>query len=198
MARRSFCVAESGFTLVEMMAGVAIVGILLAVATPSLTAMLERQRVVATAGEVASFFAHARSESAIQSYQVSLHMEPVPAAVGAFSCLRLSTTWHADTCRCDRPANKVCSLGQGRLLREYLLPHDSSVRFEVDRTVAKWGWIDYIVTFERGAYVTDVSDIRIIVKGVKTGARLHVEYNHAGRVRTCSPDGSIGGFPACS
>lgn len=199
MLRRCSRLLSAGMTLVELLVGVAIVGVLLAVATPSLTNMMERRRVVATAGEVASFFAQARSESAIQEgYRVHLHMEPVPASVGAFSCLRLSTAAVTDVCGCDRPASQLCAIGQGRLLREYVLPHASSVRFAVDETVARWGWSDYLVTFTRGAYPTDVSDIRIVVKGIKSNALLHVEFNNAGRVRTCSPDGSIGGFPACS
>lgn len=188
----------AGLTLVEMLVAVAIAGILLAVATPSLTNMMERRRVVAVAGEVASLFSQARSESALQTNPIRLHMQPVPERVGAFSCLRMSTAEVGDTCRCDRAISKVCSIGSSALVREYLLPHSSSVRFSVDESVAQWGWVNYIVTIERGVYKTDVSNLRIVVKGVKSNAVLHVEYNHAGRVRTCSPDGSIGGFPACN
>ncbi len=186
---------RSGVTLIEMMIGVAIVGILLAVAVPSLTAMMERRRVVAAAGEIASFFAQARTESAITDEKVTLHMEPMPASVGDFSCLRLSTQDGPDTCTCTRRENELCTLGRSRLLREFLLPRTSSVRFDAD--ASGWGFKSHTATFLRGLYTTDVKDLRIVVTGAKTNARLRVEYNHAGRVRTCSPDGSISGFPAC-
>ncbi len=196
MLRATLYKQRSGVTLVEMLIGVAVLGVLLAVAVPSLTAMMERRRVVAAAGEIASFFAQARTESAITDYKVSLHMEPVKASVGDYSCLRLSTHDDVDTCTCSRKGNDLCSVGEARLLREFLLPRSSSVRFDVDPT-AQWAFDKYVVTFKRGTYPTDVKGVKIIVKGVKTNAELRVEFNTAGRVRTCSPDGSIGGFPAC-
>lgn len=194
MLRATLYKQRSGVTLVEMLIGVAVLGVLLAVAVPSLTAMMERRRVVAAAGEIASFFAQARTESAITDYKVSLHMEPVTES--DHSCLRLSTHDDVDTCTCRREGSNLCSSGEARLLREFLLPRSSSVSFDVDPLV-KWGFDKYVVTFKRGTYPTDVKGLRIIVKGAKTNAKLHVEFNTAGRVRTCSPDGSIGGFPAC-
>ncbi|MFG6461160.1 Tfp pilus assembly protein FimT/FimU [Roseateles sp. DXS20W] len=195
MLRSNFNKQRSGVTLVEMLIGVAVLGVLLAVAVPSLTGMMERRRVVATAGEIASFFAQGRSESAVTDNKVSLHMERVPAAVGEFSCLRLTTHRFVDTCTCNRRANDVCSVGDAKILREFILPRSSSVRFEA--TATGWGFDHYAVTFQRGTYPTDVKNLMIVVTGIKTNAQLRVEYNNAGRVRTCSPDGSIGGFPAC-
>ena len=187
---------RSGVTLVEMLIGVAVVGVVLAVAIPSLTGLIERRRVVAAAGEIASFFAQASAESAVTKAKISLHLEPVPTAVGDFSCIRMSSHSQFDFCTCDRVATKLCSFGYGRLLREYLLPRSTSVRFDVNEA-ALWGFDKYMVTFDRGTFQTDVSDVFVKVTGVRTGALLHVEYNQAGRVRTCSPDGSIGGFPPC-
>jgi type IV fimbrial biogenesis protein FimT len=197
MRRTNFQHASAGVTLIEMLIGVAVVGVVLAVAIPSLTSLIERRRVVAAAGEIASFFAQARAESAVTADKISLHLEPVPADVGDFSCIRMSSHATADTCRCNRAATKLCSVGYGRLLREYLLPRSSSVRFDVNEN-ATWGPVDnHMVTFSRGAFPTEVSNVFVRVKGERTGALLHVDFNHAGRVRICTPDGSIGGFPSC-
>ncbi|WP_457427631.1 pilus assembly FimT family protein [Roseateles sp. P5_E7] len=196
MQRLLFRKFRSGVTLIEMLIGVAVVGVVLAVAIPSLTSTIERRRVVAAAGEIASFFAQARAESAVVADKISVHLEDVPAKVGDFSCIRMSSHAQIDVCRCNRVDTKVCSIGEGRLLREYLLPRNTSVRFDVNEK-AKWGFDPQVLTFERGSFPTDVSDVFVKVKGVRTGALLHVEYNQAGRVRTCSPDGSIGGFPLC-
>jgi type IV fimbrial biogenesis protein FimT len=185
-----------GVTLIEMLIGVAVVGVVLSVAVPSLTSLIERRRVVAAAGEIASFFAQARAESAVTADKISLHLEPVPANVGDFSCIRMSSHAQTDVCTCNRVASKLCSIGDGRLLREYLLPRSTSVRFDVNEN-AKWGFDNHTITFLRGAFPTEVSDVFVRVKGSRTGALLHVEFNHAGRVRTCTPDGSIGGFPSC-
>lgn len=187
-----------GVTLVEMLVGIAVLGVLLAVAIPSLSGMLERRRVVAAAGEIASIFNQARSESTSLSNKVSVHLEPVPAKIGDFSCVRLSTWATIDVCRCDRAAERVCSVGGGRLLREYLLPKDSSVTFTA---TGDWGSSGKVVTMMRGLYLsddtTDTNNVQVTVVGTRTQAKLRVEYINSGRVRICSPDGSINSYPLC-
>lgn len=193
---------RSGVTLVEMLIAVAVIGVVLAVAIPSLTDLIERRRVVAAAGEIASFFAQARAESAAAADKISLHLEPVPADIGDFSCIRMSSNATIDLCTCRRAPTKLCSTGAGRLLREFTLPRSTSVRFDaapapLEGGVAKYGIDDYVLVFNRGSLPTEVSGVFVKVKGTKTGALLHVEYNQAGKVRTCSPDGSMSGFPLC-
>lgn len=186
-----------GVTLIEMMVVVLIIGVVLAAAIPSLTGFMERRRVVAVAAEIASFFAQAKAESTIVADKINLHMEEVPANVGDFSCLRLSTHSSADLCMCNRERRQVCSIGSSRLLREYLLERSTSVSFvaEADR----WGEFgDHTITFLRGSFPTEVSNVRVTVTGARTNSHLRVEFNNAGRVRTCSPDGSFGGYPACA
>lgn len=191
--------SRRGVTLIEMLVGIAIVGIVVAAAAPSLSGMLERRRVIAAAGEIASIFAQARSESVSLGTKVSLHMEPVPANVGDWSCVRLSTFAFGDTCRCNRPPERLCNVGAARVLREYLLPRDSSVTFTAD---ADWGTTNsYVLTLMKGRFLSDTMDtnnVQVTVVGTRTQAKLRVDYISSGRVRTCSPDGSIGGFPICT
>lgn len=186
-----------GVTLVEMMVGVAVLGIVLAAAIPSLTGMMERRRVIAAAGEIASIFAQGRSESTSLGKKINIHLEPVPAGVGDFSCVRLSTGDGNDVCRCNRTRARVCSTGSGRLLREYLLPRDSSVTFSA---TGNWGMSPYVVTLMRGRYLSDASDsnnVQVTVVGTRTQAKLRVDYINSGLTRICSPDGSISGYPVC-
>lgn len=185
---------NSGVTLVEMMVGVAIVGILLAVATPSLSAFTERRRVVAVAGEIASLFAFARSEANVTSGKVNMHFELVTEPA-QFSCIRISSAQGTqDKCGCDKSLADACIGGTAKLLREYILQRDTSVTFAASATA--WGLKDHVATVERGKYL-DVEDLHVIIKGVNTGAELLVEYNNAGRVRTCSPNGAMSGFQPC-
>lgn len=190
--------SRRGVTLIEMLVGIAVIGILLAAAVPSMSGMLERRRVIAAAGEIASIFAQARSESASLGTKINVHLEAVPASVGDHSCVILSTGDGFDTCRCDRPPERVCSLGAGRRLREYLLPRDSSVTFTA---TGDWGSLDHVVTLMKGQYLNDATgdsnNVQVTVVGTRTKAKLRVDYINSGRVRTCSPDGSIGGFPIC-
>lgn len=185
---------RSGITLIEMMVGLAVVGVVLAMAAPSFSALLERRRVIAAAGEVSNMFAFARSEANVVADTLLMHMEPVPSEVGQFSCIRISAGSVTDFCRCDLAAKMVCGFGSGKLLREFVLPRDTNVRFDASPTK---GFPPYVVNFKRDVHSTDVMVAQVTVKGTRTGAQLRVEYNGVGRIRTCSPDGSISGFSKC-
>lgn len=189
---QSLC-SSAGVTLIEMLVGVAVLGVILAVATPSLSSFMERRRVVAAAGEVANMFAFARSEANVVADTLNMHMESVPESVGNFSCIRISTYSNSDTCGCNRALDEVCSIGAGHLLREYVLPRNS-VRFDAS---GNWGFSGAVVAFKRDRHFTDVKNVRVTVTGIRTGAKLRVEYNNVGRVRICSPDGNFSGYPTC-
>jgi prepilin-type N-terminal cleavage/methylation domain-containing protein len=194
MKRLTSHARKNGVTLVEMMVGVAIVGILLAVATPSLSAFMERRRVVAAAGEIASLFAFARSEANVTSGTVNMHFEPVPDPA-QFSCVRISTGGTQDKCGCNKSLAEACVGGTAKLLREYILQRDTSVSFAGSAT--SWAHTNYVASFERGKYL-DVQGLQVIIKGGHTGAELLVEYNNAGRVRTCSLNGAMSGIQPCA
>lgn len=195
MKRAGFPRSPVGITLVEMMVTLMVVGVIFAAAIPSLTSLIERRRVIAAAGEIASIFAYARSETNVVADKLNVHLEPVPASVGDFSCIRVSTAVFADTCKCNVAESDVCKIGTGSVLREFKLPRDKSVSFEAEGTWAKGK--PYVVSFERDRHSTTVQGVQVTVTGARTHAQLRVEYNNAGRVRTCSPGGSISGFPAC-
>jgi type IV fimbrial biogenesis protein FimT len=193
MKCRSSSRSHNGVTLVEMLITVAILGVVLAVAVPSFSDMIERRRVIAAAGEIANIFTYARSEANVLADKLTIHMEPVPSSVGDYSCIRVSTAKGLDTCQCD--VAKACAMGKGVLLREFVLPRDKSVSFKADGV-----WVPdrlYRVGFLRDTHMTDVQDVQVTVTGARTSAELRVEYNNAGRVRICSPSGTIGGFPVC-
>ncbi|MEO6278117.1 prepilin-type N-terminal cleavage/methylation domain-containing protein [Roseateles sp.] len=189
--------ARSGITLIEMVVGLAVVGVVVAAAIPSLTGMIERRRVVAAAGEIASIFAYAKSESNVVADPMSLHMEPVPSSVREYSsCLRLGQTAVIGDCACNLPPSAPCTIGTGAVLREFVIPRDQSVTF-APTEASSAGRKKYVLGFSRNNRYTGTQDVQIDVKGARTGATLRVEYNNAGRLRTCSPDGSMSGFPRC-
>jgi len=198
--RRNWSVFQTsrGVTLVEMLIGVAVIGVLLAVAAPSFSKLMERRRVVAAAGEIASLFTFARSETNVINEQINLHMEPPdPDKIKDYgSCIRVSTGSSTDSCQCDiaLPADRACPLGSGKLLREYLLPRGNNVSFQATKT----GLLrPYVVPFMRGALNPNLKTVQVTVTGATTGAQLRIEFNNAGRVRTCSPNGSLSGYPVC-
>ncbi|MCE4555842.1 pilus assembly FimT family protein [Roseateles cellulosilyticus] len=186
---------SAGLTLVEMMVGVAVLGVVVAAAIPSLTGLMERRRITAAASEIASIFNQARAESLAASERITVHMEDVPATVGQFSCIRLSTHGGIDRCKCNLPEASVCATGYSKQLRSYILPHSSSVRFSSQAD--KWNTLSQTVIYASGLLQDNVSNVRVNIVGDRTGAKLRVETNPVGRVHICSPDASMSGYPKC-
>jgi type IV fimbrial biogenesis protein FimT len=186
--------AGRGLGLVEVMVSVAVLGTLLAVATPSLLDMLERRRVVAIGLEVANILNFARSESNVAGHPITVHLEKDPS--GTLSCAAVNIRHGSDGCKCYLPRAQMCGTVDVAVLRVFQIKNADGVTFEASAT--KWGAIKNRLTFARNQHSLGVSDVQVNVQGRRTGAQLRVEVNAAHRVRTCTPDGSINGFPLCS
>lgn len=187
-----------GLTLIEILVAVAIVGVVLAVATPSLSDLLERRRVIAAANEVADVIHFARSQPNVTADRVTLHFDRDPGNENSdkTSCVAVVTQSGNDKCKCYE--TPVCSNALSVLLRLYQLPNERGVSFEAG--AKSWGTSSKKNTlqFSRSQVVTDGSDIQVTVKGSRSGALLRLEINSLGRVRICSPNDSISGYGKCT
>ena len=67
---------EIGFTLLELMIIVAILGILIALAAPSFTSLLERRKIIAAAEAIQSDLRWARSEAIKRNTDVTVSFTP--------------------------------------------------------------------------------------------------------------------------
>lgn len=183
-----------GVSLVEVMVSVAILGVLLSVAIPSLANMMERRRVTAVALEVASILTTARSEANFALDSVVAHMEDDPNNL--VSCVAIHVQHGSDSaCKCYNPVNDMCGGTPIPILRDFRVNKADGVSFEA--TADHWGVYGKRITFAKNQYLSNISGVKVLVSGARTGAQLRVEINDAYRIRTCSPNGSIGGFPAC-
>lgn len=182
-----------GVTLVELMVGVAVLAILVAVAIPSMTDLLERRRVIAAADEVGSILTYAKAETNATNSLLFVRFDPDPSQT--MSCAAVVTTAGLNTCRCYLPANAVCPATASRSLRLFQLPLDH-VKFTAHATT--WaGSANYIV-FEREQMSLQTEGFHVDVVGLKKGYKLRVEVNAAGRVKICSPNGDMTGYAACT
>jgi len=184
-----------GLTLVELMVAVAILGVLVAIAIPSLSDLLERRRVVAVAQELAGILNYARSETNVNGDMVNVHLEKDPE--GKRSCAMVNIhngTQHL--CKCYREQEDMCGGWPVQILRLFQIENSNGVSFEASAT--DWGPLRRpILNFERGKYFPETYGVKIDVTGKRTGAQLRVEINEVNRVRVCTPDNSISGYPAC-
>jgi type IV fimbrial biogenesis protein FimT len=74
---------KMGFTLLELMIIVAILGILVALAAPSLTSILERRKIIAAAEAIQSDLRWTRSEAIKRNTDITITF--TPGAAGAWS-----------------------------------------------------------------------------------------------------------------
>lgn len=184
--------AARGLGLIELMVATVVLGVIVAVAAPSLRDLLERRRIAAVAGELANIFAFARSEANVNADQtLVLHMENDPS--GNVSCVALTVLHPSDAWKCYQTQTNLI---RAILLRLFLIPASDNVSFQT--TATQWGLDPNRMYFVRNRPDTSVSGVAITITGRRTGAQLRLEYNQAGRVHTCSPHGTMGGYPVCS
>ncbi|MFM1989997.1 MAG: hypothetical protein RJA99_2954 [Pseudomonadota bacterium] len=89
--RRTACVsASAGFTLIEMLASVAILGVLAALAMPQLETPLATTRLRAVTGEFVASLGSARTEASRRGVPVTL----CPRAAASNTCNTAATDWN--------------------------------------------------------------------------------------------------------
>ncbi|MBE9610788.1 GspH/FimT family pseudopilin [Chitinilyticum piscinae] len=181
---------QSGFTLIEMMVTVAVLGIALAIAVPNLSDFIARTHLKGVADNLAQDLVYARSEAARQNKTVQLSMSD-----GASSCYGLTTNNTTD-CTCtitDAATSGYCELRQA-----------GSFPSGITLTRANGAFSNLQFDSARGLPVTSsnatlTGNQEVTVTG-KSGRKLVVKMSVLGSVCIYSPSGSskVGGYPdAC-
>jgi len=183
----------SGLTLIEILVGLGVLGILVAVALPSMADLLEKRRVIAAADEVAGMLTYAKAETNATNTILAVRFDPDPS----MSCAAVVTTGGLNRCRCNNPANSICpsTVMDQKLLRLFQLPK-SYVKFDAS-AIWQTGQENFI-RFSRDQGTMETSNFRVDVVGLKRGYALRIEVNAIGRIKICSPNGDMSGYGACS
>ncbi|MDN3920559.1 pilus assembly FimT family protein [Roseateles violae] len=180
----------SGVTFVEVLMVLVILGILLAVAAPSLADMLNRRRVQAIAEQISTDLAFARAETALR---------PLNAVRLIFrngsdqSCYTVSYFDTSPRCNCLNTGD-ACMSATTEFKTERI-PKSVGVSFASSAPTGSTA-PSGTVSFETPQLTASPQGFSVTVSGVR-GAQLKLELNAAGRVRTCTPNGSFSGVPPC-
>lgn len=76
MENNGFCASERGFTLIEMMVVIVLMAVMLGMALPSFTGLVERYRVEGMAKALMASVSHARAEAARRGKIITIEQRP--------------------------------------------------------------------------------------------------------------------------
>ena len=162
-----------GFTLLELMITLAVLG---AMATPSFSAMIDRQRLQAAAHHLQADIALARHESAKRRQAVHLRFQP-----GTAWCYALSTGATVD---CRQPASAalpgVIKLVRGSESAGVRLLQADAMVFQADN--------------DAGLQALQAGQASF---SSREGLQLRLRLGPMGRASLCAPAGQLPGTPPC-
>lgn len=170
----------SGFTLLELMVVVTIIAIFAAIGMPSFSGLIDRYRLKGTADALHAEIQFARTEAIRRNQEVQLVL-----GTGTGSCYGIGTS--AD-CTCDS-----CDI-RNRTTTAFATDFPG-VRID-SVTVAGAAGTGFGFTPRQGT-TTAAGEVRITVGSVRSGQQLTVITGLLGLPRTCSPSGTVAGYPAC-
>lgn len=188
---------DLGLTLVEILVGLAVLSILVAVAAPSLGGMLEKRRVIAATEEVSGILTYAKAETNASNafLIVRFDNDPNPDPSARLSCAAVTTGAGINKCKCYLPDATICAGGPAQLLRLFQLPQ-KYVQFSA--AAKTWGGAVGQIRFARDQMTVATEGFHVDVVGKRFGYQLRVELNAAGRVKVCSPNGNMSGYATCA
>lgn len=169
--------ASRGFTLIETMATVAIAGVVMTAAVPSLSGWVDQQRLKGVAGELASDLQNARTEALLRN-------EAVRVTFVGDACYVVHTG-AAGRCQCEADGTGRCDDGTAPI-KAVVLPAANGVSLHANvRSV--------LFAPEHGT-ASPTATLRL--SGAQERTVQHT-VNLMGRVRSCAAHGAVAGYAAC-
>lgn len=171
---------QRGITLVEACVTLAVATIVATGAAPSMQQLLDARRFDGIASQLASDLQFTRISAIARNQRLRFSLQTDAAG----SCYVVHTG-SAGACRCGASGPAVCDAGASEIRTVRLSASD---RVQVQANVAS------ILFDPVHGTSTPAGTVRVIGG---TGRELRHVVNVMGRVRTCSPQGNVGGYRAC-
>lgn len=188
-----------GFTLVELLIVIAVAGVLVTLAAPSLRDFILLQRLKSVNAQLVTDLQYARSEAVARNQYARL----IFLRNETLSCYVIFTS-PANSTRCDcrlAPGSRCASPMQE--IRTVQLLESDSVRVGPQLGIGQSAAFAFdhvsggIVTIPSDDFSTPLNEYRIHASIIGSARGLITAVGRAGRSTVCSPDGQIAGVPAC-
>lgn len=182
---------HNGVTLVELMVVLVILGVLAALAAPSMADMWNRRRVAAVADEIANDLAFARSEAVAKGTNVQIHYKKSTD----LSCYTVNYRGTVGFCNCLSTTAPACDPidTTATEVKTVQIPGSLGVTFE---STGATGIGANRIEFTFPQFTPNPADFSVLVSG-RRGVSLKVQVNAMGRIKTCSPNGTMPGVASC-
>lgn len=183
-----------GLTLIELMVTVGILGIVLAVATPSLADFMNKRRVRLVADELSTLMVYARSEAGLRNRRVNVFF----SSGNSQSCYTIAE--FSALGRCDCSSTPICTGGFLQLktvsipsLTGVSLAPAEQLRYETGRP----GVEGFALAFMVPSLQANPNNAMVEITGGR-GYQLRMQLTPLGRPTLCSPNGSYSDVPRCA
>ncbi|WIV99958.1 GspH/FimT family pseudopilin [Kinneretia aquatilis] len=180
---------RNGVTLVELMVVLVILGVLAALATPSMADMWNKRRVAAVANEIATDLAFARSEAVAKGVNILIQYKKN----SSMSCYTVHHKATMGDCNC-LSATAVCDeTTSGIEVKTVQIPSNLDVTFV---STSASGDPVPLVEYTFPHFTPNPANFSVEVTG-RNAVSMQVQVNAMGRIKTCSPNGTMPGVAAC-
>ena len=177
-----------GFTLIELMIVVVVLGVFAVIAMPGMRDFLDRQRLVAQSREIANVMQLARSEAIAHSASGDSEDKSIAVTISP------SAPWFVGlangTAACSNTAPSTCTINQGG----ENVSHTVTASRCPSCTMVSPGTAQVLV-FDLRGLVTGGADQQITLQS-PMGKQLSIMVSRLGRISACTPNGLVG-HPAC-
>lgn len=190
---------ERGVTLIELLVGVAIIGLLVMVAAPSFARFIDVQRLRSINAALVTDIQFVRTEATSRNVKVALKFQGSGATMTCYAVVSGDHT----LCNCTQTPGSICGGGSAqREIRTVQVLRDIGITVAVPasqtikdlRFDPATGRVEIFTSDDwyppTGPFLVEVSH--------PTVGTLRTAIEATGRPSTCSPGGTVSGVPACT